>query len=181
MKFTRSEGSRAVEAYWRSICPPEGGVPHKDALNPAQIKAYLPNILLMEVHEQPERKLIVRLAGTALRDLWHIEPTGHDYMNFLPLAEKDEVFEGFLKVAHHPCGRWRQVISNFAEGGSLRVETSLFPLHNSKGKEPIILVFVELLTHTHELERRGPTHFASFPARAEWIDLGFGTPDGGGQ
>ncbi|MCK5575354.1 MAG: PAS domain-containing protein, partial [Sphingomonadales bacterium] len=136
-QYQRSEGSLALEAYWESIRP-DGQIPGREDLKPADIPTLLPNILLMEVRPDPERKLLVRLAGTYLRDLWKVEPTGLDYLSFVPDAEKDEVYNGFIKACAQPCGRWRQVISNFAGGGSVRVESTYFPLINNKSDHPLV-------------------------------------------
>jgi len=175
-QLQRSEGSLALEAYWKSIRP-EGGVPNRTDIVPADIPTLLPNILLMEAHPEPARKLHVRLAGTYLRDLWKIEPTGLDYLNFVPEGEKDEIYNGFVQACKQPCGRWRQVISNFADGGSVRVETTFFPLINNKGTDPLVIVYVSVMTQTHHIQDGGPTHLASYPAKAHWIDVGNGVPE----
>lgn len=173
--FQRSEGSRALEAYWQSIRP-ANGIPNRTDLKPSDIPHLLPNLLLMEVHPDPHRQLLVRLAGTFLHDLWKIEPTGLDYLNFIPSGEQDEIYAGFLKACAQPCGRWRQVISNYDGGGSVRVETTFFPLINNKSDVPLVVVYVSALTQTHQLLEGGATKLASFPAKAEWIDIGEGVP-----
>lgn len=82
-------GAEAMSAHseifriWAAKCA-EGKLPGRQDIHPADFKKYLPTISLIDVTDDPARYR-VRLAGTALRDLYRKEITGKTL---------DQVFEG---------------------------------------------------------------------------------------
>ncbi len=59
--------------YWMSLSK-SGNLPAREDFSPADIPALLPNICLLDVRPAPEH-FRVRLAGTALRDVYGREIT----------------------------------------------------------------------------------------------------------
>lgn len=60
----------AAAAYWRSRCPPGGGLPGRQDIDPLAMRGFLPHLMLQEITwrgDAPPR-LRYRLLGTALVD-----------------------------------------------------------------------------------------------------------------
>ena len=59
---------RAAAAYWRSRCPPDGGVPGRQDIDPLGMRGFLPHVMLQEIYwrEDGPPRLRYRLLGTHL-------------------------------------------------------------------------------------------------------------------
>src|SRR5687767_12801845 len=65
---------RAVAAYWRSKCV-DRTMPRRADIDPAELKAYLPSITLVDVVPD-ERRFVYRLVGTQEVAARGMDPTG---------------------------------------------------------------------------------------------------------
>ncbi len=71
------DANRALAEHWLSLWPGDQ-LPTRRALNPAKLKAFLPNILLFNV--VPDVSVQVRLAGTNFNYIFGTELTGADWI-----------------------------------------------------------------------------------------------------
>ncbi len=76
---------RELFDYWRR-CAVGDGLPTRASINPAAIPTLLPGVSILEAGPQPE-KLIYRLAGTRIRDIFGQEVTGRSVFD-LEFGEK---------------------------------------------------------------------------------------------
>lgn len=67
-------GQREIYDYWLSKTGP-AQMPSRNDIKPSEVVRLLPNVSLIDVHENPSR-FSVRLAGTQLREIFGHEITG---------------------------------------------------------------------------------------------------------
>jgi len=172
----RTAKSHDFEDYWRSIRG-DALVPLKSDFNPADIKQLLPNIMIFDIISEPSPSLMIRLAGSSLREHWHVEPTGKDYLDYLPEGEQMDVFNGFTTMCAKPCGRWRRLETHFESHLSILSESTLFPLINDRHGTPMIVTLAVPLARSEPLSKTGRAITTTFPVAPVWIDIGAGTPE----
>ena len=96
---------RALHAYWKSKCS-DVALPPRSAIEPAEIRALLPYLVLTEINPDPFR-ISYRLVGTAVVR-WHGDDfTGRDYGSVASLAESglDESYRRVFETAAPVFGR----------------------------------------------------------------------------
>jgi hypothetical protein len=76
---------RELFDYWRS-CAKSRALPRRADINPAAIASLLPGISILEAGAHPDR-IVYRLAGTRLRDIYGKEVTGKSVFD-LEFGEK---------------------------------------------------------------------------------------------
>lgn len=180
-------------AYWRRL-PKEGarGLPHRDSLNPADIKPLLPNFFLLEWIDRDHA--IIRLRGTWLDE--RVERPRENYNLFDQYSEVHrELYKDFLQaLVHQPCGAAlrRQRINEF--GRSFCYHTSYFPMigrhrgvggtdkevaENNRETERMYLIgtgWLEALGSELVREDSPVLYEGAKFMGANWIDIGIGTP-----
>lgn len=116
----------ALNDWWRG----KGGpsiVPDRSAVDPLELKALLPNILLAEVEHDPFR-IRYRLQGTKVTDITGIDLTGH-YLDELLSAEPDQPWqEHYLKVYRTRRPLFGSTTVPRTTGGTVDYEFGIFPL-----------------------------------------------------
>lgn len=77
-----SAANRFVHDLWQKK---RGGraIPSRSDFDPAELKPFLPQIILIEVRNDPP-DFRYRLAGTSSRDLRGMEMTGHSVLDLVP-------------------------------------------------------------------------------------------------
>lgn len=184
-------------AYWRAMPRTAArGLPHRDALNPGDIKSLLPYIFLMEWIDRDNA--IIRLRGTWLDE--RVERPSDNYNLFEQYSEKHaEAYKDFiLALVRQPCAAALRRQRASAIGRAYCYHTSYFPLAaDNEGEGPgpdagdmggtaekdqrIFLVGTAWL---EPLDEEGPVKES--PALYEgsklmgltWIDIGSGVPAG---
>lgn len=180
-------------AYWRGMPRgAAGGLPNRDALNPADIKSLLPNIFLLEWIDRDHA--ITRLRGTWLDE--RVERPRDNYNLFEQYSEKhSEAYKDFLlALVRQPCAAVlrRQRADEF--GRSFCYHTSYFPLAARPGSgsegdgsgpgkkdQRIFLLgtaWLEPLDQERVLEESPVLYEGAKTMGFTWIDIGFGVPDG---
>ncbi|MCH8863139.1 MAG: PAS domain-containing protein [Proteobacteria bacterium] len=187
-------------AYWRSM-PRDAarGLPHRDALNPADIKSLLPNIYLLEWTDRDHA--IMRLRGTWLDE--RVERPRDNYNLFEQYSKSHgEAYKDFLEaLVSQPCAAAlrRQRANEF--GRSFCYHTSYFPLaarpgSGSEGDGPgpgdkdntgekkdqrIFLVgagWLEPLDEAAAVKNSPVLYEGAKTMGFTWIDIGSGVPTG---
>lgn len=65
----------AFDAYWRARRPPDGGLPRRSDIEPAELRALLPHILIADFQADP-LEVRYRLIGTKIVEMSRIDFTG---------------------------------------------------------------------------------------------------------
>lgn len=122
----------ALHRWWREKAGPEG-VPDRGAVDPAELKHLLPNILIAEVEHEPFR-IRYRLSGTRVTEITGLDISGH-YLDELLSVEPDQPWHThYLEVyqSRRPLfGMTRVPIST---GGTVDYEFGIFPLRRGGEK-----------------------------------------------
>ncbi len=101
--------------YWRSKCR-DGRFPGRSDIQPAELKALLPCLSLLDIVDEGSLRLRVRLAGTRLRDYLGVEITGHyldeydlgDQSGYWDAAYREVIAAGRPAQGVVPLTPWRQ-------------------------------------------------------------------------
>lgn len=119
--------------WWRS----KGGpltVPDRSAVDPFELKALLPNIIIAETEHSPFR-IKYRLVGTKVTEITGLDITGC-YLDELLSAEPDQPWEQhYLTVYQSRKPLFGLTTVPRTAGGTVDYEFGIFPLR--RGGEPI--------------------------------------------
>jgi hypothetical protein len=97
---------RALGEYWMAIRP-EGRMPGRQHLDPADIPSLLPGLWLVDVDRTPELRFRYRLVGTSIAHAFDGDPTGC-YLDELKPGSRDERVETSLgNVTRTGMPSWR--------------------------------------------------------------------------
>jgi hypothetical protein len=134
------EANRALAEHWLSLWQGDG-LPSRAALNPANIKAFLPNILLFNV--VPELRVTVRLAGTHFTYIFGGELTGADWIALADparaaarLAMFSTIARGAVLVEHRDVA--------MVEDGPAVLEEILLPFAAGEDGVAMVMAHVNL-------------------------------------
>lgn len=106
---------RELFDYWRAKAG-EGGYPTRADIQPAELRRILPSLSLIDVTEEEQPRLRVRLAGTRLRDYLGVELTGH-YLDEYELGDQTDYWDAAYREVVHggrpaqgvvPLTPWKQ-------------------------------------------------------------------------
>lgn len=93
-----SQQVREMYAYWAALRG-DRAMPHRDELDPAQIKRYLPGIMLVDVHWGPPLDFIYRLVGTREVESRGADPTGQRVAEAYFAASAEDALDNYRYVA----------------------------------------------------------------------------------
>jgi hypothetical protein len=130
----RSELVRLMHRWWLSKC--SGDIPDRSALDPADLKPLLPNILLSDVEHDPFR-IRYRLVGTRAHEATGFNIVGR-YLDELLPSDPDEPWMDDYELAY----RTRRPVLGISAirttiGGLFTYEYGLFPLRNGGKDRPV--------------------------------------------
>ncbi len=103
-----------------------GGLPARDAIDPAEIPRLLPWVYLLEPLGDGGAR--VRLAGTRIRELFDCELTGQDLVAQLPRPFADNARRSYRLVVERHCGWLTLVDSRLRDGKILPYRRLALPL-----------------------------------------------------
>ncbi len=111
--------------YWQHLRGSRR-LPRRTEVDPAAIVPLLPYLYLIEM--QATGGILVRLAGTALRQLYGIEMTGHDMIDLAPPDHQTTRRWRYRQAAQRPCGMYYVRRQNYGSGAEDELETIFLPL-----------------------------------------------------
>jgi hypothetical protein len=161
-------------AYWLAL-PKRDGVPMKRDLNPAAMRKFVANFVLVERHDP--RRFTWRLAGSAIRELSGVELTGSDALESRDTAQRAKGLVAYNAQLDTPCGSWGIVMLRTAAGTLIPTEVMVFPLRGDDGALRFLANTVDPSTralvpgHLPAVEMK----LLSWPAH-RFVDIGFGLP-----
>ncbi len=133
----KSETNLRFLSYWDDLRG-DRLMPARSELDPASIKPILPFLAIGEFRTPSE--LIVRLAGTALRDMLGVELTGRNLLDISAPEDRRERGWRFWQTATHPCGSFYRMPLTFAHGASGWHEGLSLPIKADRADGPPMLV-----------------------------------------
>ena len=171
-----SEEANALAALWASL-PRKSGqiIPEKSAFSPVSLRHHLKSIFMFE--RQDEDTLLVRVAGSSIRENLGQEITGQNLFEYLPTEYKYSYRDYYNNLQAFKCGGIVERPAAKSGGGRQLLKSLHLPLLDMDG---IARYFVGAL----KVERL-PMHFEEIkngimaPRKALemcHIDLGAGTP-----
>lgn len=172
----RSDQSVAAQEYWQALPKKDGTIiPYRKDINPADLKDILPNVVIAEViPEGPS--IIVRLAGTALRDLVGLEITGVDAIELLPEDVMEGSLKGMLELHDYGIGIWQIQPVEYRKGVEYCLEMTFLPIWGEGDKRYLFGVILSAaLSDRFDRESHGTTLMS--PKESVWIDIGNGVLD----
>lgn len=93
-------------AYWKRAAP-QGLLPGRQHIDPMDIPALLPGIVLYDVVDEGERpRFRFRLVGTMMCAVVGTDPTGRFLDEMVMADKKDEVRDAFTAVARTRCAHY---------------------------------------------------------------------------
>ncbi len=150
--------------------------PTRADLDLRRLARMLPDITIME--RSAPGSVIYRLMGTAVAERLGADLTGHNFLNYLDVTERNRIDLGVALVTQQPCGTFAIYQNAYASGLKVRAESIALPLDTGSGKPP----FLNISLHSSQsMISFGQEQDASVIG-TQWldgvvIDLGWGIPD----
>lgn len=172
----RSKRSLAFQKAWETI-PRDGLIPEKSAFRPERFAAFLNCIFLVELSDDPARRIVIRLAGQAIRDGLGCELRGMSYADFVPEENRNSAGSSMqLMFGPRPCGRWISKEVAHLDGYREPIEMTQFPMLDSAAGARLILGIAEGFGTLEPHLADGKFRFENRDAE-RFIDIGAGVPD----
>jgi hypothetical protein len=132
------EFNRAFVEHWLSLWSADG-LPSRSRLNPAKMKRFLRNLLILDV--RPHAHVSVRLAGTAITDALKMELTGKDWIALAPEHYRAERLRILSDIAAGALGvGYRRL--DLLYNQELVCEEVILPLAaEASGNSPVVVHF----------------------------------------
>ena len=112
--------------YWRALPQLGGRLPLRAQIDPGALRTLLPYLQIME--RLDAGTVVMRLAGTALRQLYGMEMTGRDMLDLVPPSHRPTRRWRVATAAAHPCGMVYSREQRYPSGAVDEVETLFLPL-----------------------------------------------------
>ncbi|HEX6959711.1 MAG TPA: PAS domain-containing protein [Ferrovibrio sp.] len=131
----------AAWSYWHGKTAPDGKLPCRDALDPVEMRSFLPTVFLADVVRGATRlRFRYRLAGTLVTNLAGREITGRMLDELFEPPVADLVGRAYAAVAKHRRPLQINAVTFWNEERvTVGVETLLFPL--SRDGETVDMLF----------------------------------------
>lgn len=172
----RSQKSLAFQKAWEAI-PKEGFIPEKSSFRPERFASFLNSIFLVELSDDPARRLLIRLAGQAIRDGLGCELRGMSYADFVPEEHRSQAGNSMqLMFGPRPCGRWIGKEVAHLDGYREPIEMTQLPMIDSATGAHLVIGIVEGFGLLEPHQADGKFRFESRD-REYFIDIGAGVPD----
>ena len=156
-------------AYWQSLIPDGGGLPRRDALDPAKIVDILPNFALME--RTDPATILVRLIGTASVNRIGFDPTGRNILDIHVYSNRERLRRQLSLLLDRPCGQIIAVRQTYTSGRDLDLDICRLPLADRSG-EPRFIALVACMRDYHRLEfQRARPEIRSDMLESTFFDL----------
>lgn len=171
----RTRRCRVIYEHWlRLPRPPGSPVPAKASLDPAEIPALLPRVLIHDLR-LPGRS-ILRLVGTGLVKQYGFDPTGRDYAEYVEPERWQAAYGELWKVATHPCGM-RVLTDSIHIGGAVHENEAVgLPLDADDGSGRFLLFVDDVIRSPVNINPRRQRFDRLVVKQRDYIDIGAGVP-----
>ena len=139
----RSDASIAFENAWSAI-PKDGIIPDKAELRAERFAPFLRNTYLVELHDEPDRRVLFRIAGEGIRNALGVDLRGRNYIDFVPEEHRDTSGTSMkLMFGAQPCGRWVRKEVMHRDGFRQLLELTQFPVRDRANGSQLVIGIVE--------------------------------------
>lgn len=122
---------------------------------------------------EPSGRNVVSLFGTGLVDLWKVDLTGKEVLDFIDTDQARRLTTDMLLCAEQPCGIWEVSTFRTTSGRVIGWEMVSLPLSLEGSDRIRIARYHNILEPTQKGELISDIlHFQ----KKEWIDVGAGVP-----
>jgi hypothetical protein len=142
LTFIQSDIVRRGYAYWRSRCA--DGLPSRAMIDPADIPALLPHVLIHGVQREPP-DFIYRLVGTEVRRHMAEDRTGQRMSAIPGQQPPSRIWDNLARIAATGRPTLNQTPYTGPHRDFLRMESVQLPLAADGMRVDMILVFVDFL------------------------------------
>jgi len=170
-----AKACRDLVEYWAGLCPP-GTLPRRSQVDPGAILPLLPYLYILGVADDG---VTIRLAGTALRQLYGLEMTGRDMLDLVPPEHRAARRWRVACAARHPCGMSYIRTHRYPSGATDDLETIFLPL---AGEDPAdglrARQFIGIAASTSDRRWIADEEPGTLmpPHAFQFLDVGFGIP-----
>jgi hypothetical protein len=166
--------ARFVEAWagWRKgrLLPRRADMELRD------IARVLNRVTLFEVRGPDD--IVVRLAGTALRDLVELDLTGRNFRDVTAPEEWPTRRQRMLGMSETPCGGFMNYRDAQPTGRVVVFEAVNLPLDpDEAGKPRLLLSCSSLLARSFEAPRQDAPRTIAVASNFTYVDIGAGVPE----
>ena len=151
-------------------------VPHRSDVELRDIARMLDRVALFEIRGPDE--IIIRLAGTSLRDIVDFELTGRNFRDFTAPADWPERRSRMQTMSSLPCGgrmTFRQIQPS---GRTMEFEAITLPLDPPEPGRPRLLCSCSsLIARTFQDPPQQPQQIVPVAHAFAYVDIGAGIPD----
>jgi hypothetical protein len=139
----RSEKSIAFQRAWSAI-PKQGLIPDKTDFRPERLARFLPDIYLVELSDDPQNRLPIRLAGNNIRDHLGVDVKGMNYADFVPPERHAMAGATMPKMfGSPPLGRWIRKDIVHQDGYREMIEMTQLPLLDAQSGKRLVMGLIE--------------------------------------
>jgi hypothetical protein len=171
----RSGTSIAFEQAWSAIHK-DGLVPDKAELRPERFAPFLRTAYLVELHDEPERRILFRIAGETIRNALGVDLRGRNYIDFVPEPHRETSGISMnLMFAPRPCGRWVRKEVVHRDGFRQILDLTQFPVSDRASGHRLVIGIVEGFGEDSVHAPDGGFRFDQLD-REHFIDIGAGLP-----
>jgi len=159
---------------WQSLRK-EGDVPSRADFDPTVMPRLMPNLIMHQIVDR--QKMIIRLAGTALRARYGEEITGKDYLDLVPPERRDGALKAVLSAIDMPCGLLVRNVVRSTQGRVVKTEALGLPFESTTGG---VDRYLYLSAESEPIGFKTPEAGESaifMESDRRFIDIGFGTPE----
>lgn len=143
-KSPRSALSHAFEAAWSAIPKHGARIPDKADFRPERFARFLPDIYLVELSDDPQNRLPIRLAGNNIRDHLGVDVKGMNYADFVP-PERHALAGATMPrmFADPPLGRWVRKDIIHRDGYREMIEMTQLPMFEAATGTRLVIGLIE--------------------------------------
>jgi hypothetical protein len=171
------ETNRQFIAAWLGWRGPGRLLPKRSAVELLDIEHLLGGIMLFEFLS--EDRILVKIAGSQLREHSGFEATGRNLRDLTPSEQWPVRRWRMNAVATRPCGAWTiNIDTRTRSGDSVYFESVTLPIEPDEPEKPRLLMSkVTFLGGIYEPRAKDRPQLAWLPQGFCFLDLGAGIPD----
>jgi hypothetical protein len=168
--------SRRFVDYYSQLRQQTGGLPPKSAVDPVQLKACLPHMVVMDCDIPADPHY--RLAGESYIQLLGTNPTGRPYLDFVPKERHASASAAYVLCMQHGCGMLTRLINTNRYGHETACEVVNLPVGDDANPDRPRYLYVTLVPESDagwDMQESGFSQYREVRERA-FVDLGGGVP-----
>jgi len=173
----REEENRQFIGAWLGWRGQGRLLPRRSDIDLNDIKHLLGRVILLELRGDDE--ILVRVAGSQLREHSHFEATGKNMRDLTPSDQWPVRRWRISMVAAQPCGARQVNLNSWTSTGQANIfETVTLPIEADDPAKPgLVLSNVALQGATSDPPAKDRPQVALMPSEFRFLDLGAGIPD----